>query len=214
MTTGSPAKNRTTKADQARATRRKVVAAATDLFLRDGFVTTTMAAIAKQAGVAVQTLYLSFGSKTAILQAAFDHALRGDDAADLSEQDWFGQVLSDPDGPASLRLMCERSAEVIARAAPLFEVMRAAAADPEVGGMLAHNKKLRFDGYRRIVDAITTRGGFDADLSADDAHAILYTLLSEDGYLLMVTEHRWDPDRWSAWVADTTLAQFFPTAPR
>ena len=70
MATGSRTKNRTNKAEQASATRRKIVEAASTLFLRDGFVSTTMAMIAKEAGVAVQTLYMAFGTKTAILQAA------------------------------------------------------------------------------------------------------------------------------------------------
>lgn len=210
MATGSRTKSRASKAEQAKATRSKIVAAATGLFLTDGFVTTTMATIAKQAGVAVQTLYLSFANKTAILQAAFDQALRGDlNEMDLREQDWFERVLADPDGPTALRLMCERSAEVIERAAPLFDVMRSAAADPEVGEMLAHNKKLRYDGYRLVVAAISTRVGFNGELSVEDAHAILYTVLSEDSYLLMVREHGWTRNRWLGWVTDTCLRQFF-----
>ncbi len=214
MANGSRTKNRTTKAEQASATRSKIVDAATDLFLRDGFVTTTMAAIAKEAGVAVQTLYMSFVNKTAILQAAFDQALIGRDApTGILESDWFQQVLSDPDGPTALRLYCERSREVIGRAAPLFDVMRAASADPEVGELLAHNKKLRYDGFRLIVNALATRPGFDPGLPVEDAHAIVYAVLSEDAYLLMVTEHGWTAERWLTWVVDTCQRQFFPHAP-
>lgn len=213
MVTGSRTKNRTSKAEQASATRRRIVDAATELFLRDGFVTSTMAMIAKEAGVAVQTLYLSFGSKTAILQAAFDQALRGSDDADLRDQDWYARVHTDPDGRAALELMCARSAKVMNRAAPIFEVMRAASADPEIGEMLAHNKKLRYDGFGSATAAIASRDGFNPGLSVADAHAILYTVLSEDGHLLMVNEHGWTVDRWLAWVTDTCTAQFFPDAP-
>ncbi len=211
MAAGSRTKNRTTKAEQSAATRGKVVDAATELFLRDGFVTTTMAAIAKQAGVAVQTLYLAFGNKTAILQAAFDHALRGDADADIAEQEWFAQVLAGADGPAALRLMCEGSAEVIGRAAPLFDVMRAAAADPEVGAMLARNKSLRYTAFRNILDNLSTRDGFNPDLTPEDAIGVVYTVLSEDTYLLMVTEHGSTPQRWLAWAVETCGGQLFPT---
>lgn len=210
MVTGSRTKNRTSKAEQSAATRVKIVDAATELFLTDGFVTTTMAAIAKEAGVAVQTLYMSFGNKTAILQAAFDKALRGPLSSDILETDWAQQVFSDADGLAALRLFCERSAEVMGRAAPLFEVMRSASADPEVGEMLVHNKRLRYDGFRRVVEAISSRAGFNPHLSVDDAHGILYTVLSEDGYLLMITEHGWTQERWIDWVTGTVAAQFFP----
>ncbi len=212
MAAGSRTKNRTSKAEQAAATRGKVVDAATELFLRDGFVTTTMTAIAKEAGVAVQTLYLAFGSKTAILQAAFDHALRGDAETDIADQEWYAQVVAGTDGPAALRLMCDRSSAVIGRAAPLFDVMRAASADPEVGGMLAHNKKLRYAGYRHLLENVSTRAGFNSNLTLEDALGIVYTALSEDAYLLMVTEHGSTPERWLAWVTETCCGQLFPTA--
>lgn len=212
MVTGSRTKNRTSKAEQATATRSKIVDAASELFLRDGFVTTTMAAIAKEAGVAVQTLYLSFGSKTAILQAAFDQALTDSEPTGILETDWFQQVLANPDGVAALRRFCHESARVIGRAAPLFNVMRAASADPEVGEVLTHNKKLRYDGYRLVVEAIASRAGFDHELSVGDAHGIVYSVLSEDGYLLLVTEHGWSAEEWVSWVSRTCLEQFFPDA--
>ncbi|KAA1397929.1 TetR/AcrR family transcriptional regulator [Aeromicrobium ginsengisoli] len=211
MATGSRAKNRTSKAEQASATRRRIVEAASALFVRDGFVTTTMATIAKEAGVAVQTLYMSFGSKTAILQASFDHALSGAETTGILETDWFQQVLADPDGAAALGRFCQESARVIASAAPLFDVMRAAAADPEVGDVLAHNKKLRYDGFRLVVEALASRQGFDSGLSSDDAHGILYAVLSEDTYLLLVTEHGWSHERWISWVNLTCSRHFFPT---
>ena len=88
--------------------------------------------------------------------------------------------------------------------------MRAASADPEVGDVLAHNKRLRYDGFRLAVEAIASRPGFDPALTVDDAHGILYSVVSEDGYLLMVTEHGWTADHWLAWVTRTCLGQFFP----
>lgn len=210
VASGSRTKNRTSKAEQASATRGRIVEAASSLFLRDGFVTTTMATIAKEAGVAVQTLYMAFGSKTAILQATFDHALRAGATTDILESDWYQQVLSDPDGAAALGRFCQGAARVIGSAAPLFDVMRAAAADPEVGEILAHNKKLRYDGMRVIVETLASREGFDPELPVDDAHGILYATLSEDCFLLLVTEHGWTPERWVSWVHETCSSQFFP----
>ena len=56
-------------AARARATRARVVAAAAPLFVTRGYLDTTMAELAGAAGVAVQTLYLAFGSKAAVLAA-------------------------------------------------------------------------------------------------------------------------------------------------
>jgi AcrR family transcriptional regulator len=52
------------------ATRTRIVEAARPLFVRDGYLETMMNGIATAAGVAVQTLYLAFGSKIAVLEAA------------------------------------------------------------------------------------------------------------------------------------------------
>lgn len=56
-----------------------MIAAASELFVRDGYLQTTMADVARAADVAVQTLYLGFGSKVAVLAAALDVAIAGDD---------------------------------------------------------------------------------------------------------------------------------------
>src|SRR5690348_10991441 len=65
---------------QARARRRAVVLAAGELFERDGFRATTIAAIAAHAGVSAESIYKGFGSKAALAKAVFDVAIAGDDA--------------------------------------------------------------------------------------------------------------------------------------
>lgn len=213
MAAGSRAKSRVSKSEQARSTRRKVVAAASDLFVREGFLSTTMAAIAAEAGVAVQTLYLGFGSKTAILAAAFDTALAGDDEpVPLSERPWFVEVLAAEDGPVALERFVRASAEIIGRSTPLYAVIRAAAADPEVAEILARNKQERHEVFTTVARALAEKEGFDRSLSVDDAAGILYTLQSEESHALLVTEHGWTGERWSGWVLDTLRAQLFPTA--
>lgn len=214
MAAGSRTKNRVSKAEQASATRARVVTAATALLLRDGFLTATMAAIANEAGVAVQTLYLAFGSKTAILQAAFDTALTGGQGPEgILESEWFRGVLAESDGPRALALFCTGAHEVIARGAPLFDTMRAAAADPEVAELLAHNKALRAHACGLVADALAKRHGFAAGLSAADAAVILYTVVSEDSFLLMVTERSWPAERWLHWTTTTCLTHLFPNHP-
>ncbi len=210
MATGSHTKSRATKAEQAAATRARIVDAATELFLRDGFLTATMAAIAKQAQVAVQTLYLAFGSKTAILQAALDDALRGQDPDDIPEQEWYARVLEDPDGLAALQWFCHHGAQHVRRAAPLFAVMRAASSDPEVAEILSRNKQLRHDGFTAVAEALAARPGFAPGLTVFDAVGILYAVMSEDTFLLLVDEHGWPVERWAEWSERTLVDQLFP----
>jgi AcrR family transcriptional regulator len=58
--------------DQARATHRAIVNAAADLFQRNGYAATTIAAIAAAAGVSRKTVFASGGSKFTLLKDAFD----------------------------------------------------------------------------------------------------------------------------------------------
>ena len=160
MATGSRTKSRVSKAEQSRATRRRIVTAATTLFLRDGFLSATMTAIAKEAGVAVQTLYLSFTNKTAILSAAFDTAVAGDDEpVPIIERDWYKSLTSDPSGPASVASFFEHSASIIERSTPLYAVIRAASAEPEVAELLANNKRERHAALTGVADRLALKEG-------------------------------------------------------
>src|SRR3954469_25473415 len=87
------------RARQARETRRRIVDAAAVLFERDGYGATSISAIAREAQVAVPTVYAALRSKAGILRAVIDVSLTGDDeevaVADRSE--W--QAMQDEDDP-------------------------------------------------------------------------------------------------------------------
>ncbi len=77
------------RAEQARLTRRRVLAAATGLFERQGYAATTVRAVAADAGVSVQTVEQAFGSKPRLLKACIDVAIAGDDeAVPMLEREW------------------------------------------------------------------------------------------------------------------------------
>ena len=211
MATGSRTKSRLARAEQARRTRRTVIEAATSLFLRDGFVTTTMSAIAAEAGVAVQTLYLSFRSKTAILVAAFDVAIAGDDEPmPLLERDWMRYVLEEPDGPLALSTFLEASTVIMSRTTPLYIVIRSAAADPDVVEFLVKNKTERHAHFSVVTKALASKPGFTSHLTLKQAADLLYTVHSEDTYAMLVHEQGWTSEEWNRWCLRTMLAELFP----
>ena len=77
------------RAEQARLTRRRVLAAATGLFERQGYAATTVRAVAGDAGVSVQTVEALFGSKPRLLKACIDVAIAGDDEeVPVLARDW------------------------------------------------------------------------------------------------------------------------------
>jgi hypothetical protein len=113
---------------------------------------------------------------------------------------------------AALTHCVGHAAATIRRASPLYAVIQATAAEPEIAELLAHNKRERHAGFAEIARALAAKPGFSPDLSADDAIGILYAVQSEETHLLLVREHGWTDDRWEAWVRMTLLDRFFPAA--
>ena len=213
MATGSRTKNRAARAERARATRWRIIAAATELFIRDGYLQTTMADIARQAEVAVQTLYLSFGSKVAVLTAALDMAIAGDDdPVPVLERPWFARLRAEPDPVAALDVLIDSAAEIIDRVFPLWAAMRDASADPELAELRNRTKHRRFASHLPAITDLAGRTGFNPQLPVERATEIFYTLMSEETYGLLVAEHGWSVPEWSGWVRHHIRAELFPPA--
>jgi AcrR family transcriptional regulator len=191
------------QAERTRATRARIIAAATPLFVRDGYLETTMSGIAKAAGVAVQTLYLSFGSKVAVLEAALDVAADDPAAADRPAA---------ADGPAALAEHVRTTAAAIAREYPLAAALRAAAADPEPAELLERTRSGALAEHARAVDELAEHPGFTDRISLQRATEIVATLLSPETYGLLVDGHGWTPQDWSDWATQHLSAELFPMA--
>src|SRR3954468_6377272 len=92
------------RAAQAIETRRRIRAAAEQLFLANGYVATSMDAIAKAAGVSRQTVFTAFGSKAALLSELGDVQVVGDDQPiPLAERDAVKRLSDMDDGVAIVR---------------------------------------------------------------------------------------------------------------
>jgi AcrR family transcriptional regulator len=181
-----------------------VVASATPLFVRDGYVETTMAGIARAAGVAVQTLYLSFGSKAAVLEAAL--TVEPDDQSN----EWLADVRAEPAGPAALRRYVEHAAVEVERRFPLDAVLRAAAADPEPAELLDRTRRGELATHGQAVDELAEKRGFTTDISVESATEIVATLLSHETHGLLVVTQGWPPQDWADWVTHHLTVDLFP----
>jgi AcrR family transcriptional regulator len=194
---------------QAAATRRDILDAATRLFIEDGYVATTMEAIADEAEVSLKTVYLAFSAKGGLLRAVWDLALKGDtDDAPVADRPWYQEVLDEPDPERTLRLLAHQTRLVRTRIGPLLPVLRASATVDADGAALW---KLLHDDFhenqRVIVESIDQVGGLRPGLDVDRAADILWTLNNPDVWLLLVVERGWDPEAFEAWFLEVTMAQ-------
>src|SRR3954469_20889059 len=113
---------------KARATRRRITDAATELFVATGYGTTTLEQIAERAGVAVQTVYFHFGNKRTVLKEALDVAAVGDDQpVPVLERTWVQEARTATDPNRVVALWVEASRAILDRGAPLMRVLRDAA---------------------------------------------------------------------------------------
>ena len=89
---------------------------------------------------------------------------------------------------------------ILARAAPIYEVVRRAAADPEVGALLDDNRRRRRDDQRRLVEVLRRSGHLRTGLDVDTAADVFYALLNEEVFLLLTADCGWDVDRFRRWA--------------
>src|ERR1700731_1019098 len=109
---------------QAEATRRHILQTAQRLFEQQGYLSTTMAAIADEAGVSAKTVYLAFDSKGGLLRALWHFVLLGaDDDRGVADSNWYREVLDEPDPERQLQLNARNSRVVKRRAAAFMRVI-------------------------------------------------------------------------------------------
>ncbi|GAA5088634.1 TetR/AcrR family transcriptional regulator [Nocardia iowensis] len=199
------------RAARTTANRAKMLAAARELFTTRGYTATTMKAIAEEAGMAVQTLYFTFATKRAILSELLDVEIAGDtEPVATLDRPWFAEAVAA--APAEqIRQQVAAAATIFARASPLLEVIRSAAAtDPELAELWRTNIAQRHTVQVRLAEALAAktplRRGIDAARAADIALAVL----APETYHLLVHERGWSADKWADWAADSLAVQLLP----
>lgn len=197
---------------QARRSRWSMLQAARRLFLEQGYAGTTMAAIAAEAGVSVQSVYKAFGNKAVLLKTVFDVAIAGDDEpVPMPQRAALGRVRDEPDPRRKLALYGEFVAEVSPRHVPIQLLARAAAAsDPEAAGVWDQLRAERLAGMAQFARALHAEGHLRPGVSGEEARDLLWACNSPETYDLLVLQRGWTPRRYGRWLADTLAAALLP----
>jgi AcrR family transcriptional regulator len=194
---------------RARQTRRSILAAAHELFVRDGYARTTIRQIADRADVAWQTVYAVFGGKSAILAAVFDVAVAGDDEPLPVPERPFVQAIKDADDPLEkARIFARHLREAGARIASVLAVIESAAAtDPEIAGLWRDLQDQRLRGMTMAANSFQEQGALRPGLSVGRAADILWLYAGPWAFRCFVTDRGWSLDEYEAWIADTLYTQ-------
>lgn len=190
--------------DKALATRLKILRAAHDEFVEKGYHGATIAAVARRAGVAAQTVYFTFHTKPALISAVIDLAVMGEDAPMIPQATpWWAAMTAAPAADEALRIFVRGAAPLFARASRISEILRAAAlTDEEVRRTHDHHEGLRRQGFGEVIDILAAKGALRAGLDREGATDVLLTLVGDATYYTLTVERGWAHERVVQWWAE------------
>ena len=189
---------------QALATQQLIVDSARDLFLEQGYATTTIDAISAKAGVAVSTVYAIFRNKRGILKA-----IREAWHQESRQRDIYQQARQESDPYRRLDVAAHatrRQWETGAAMTAIYE--SAAAVDPEAAAELheaLQGRRASLNGFVWDMAAMLR-----PNLTVDQAIAIYLSLTHSAIYQELVHIAGWSPDEYERWLAATLKQQLLP----
>lgn len=191
--------------ESARATRRAVLIAATELFTTRGWGATTIDEIAARAGVSRPTVF-SVGSKAQLFKQARDLAMAGDDAdLTVSQRESVQRVLAEQDPQRCLAAMAEHFTGVQERYGPLEVVLRqAAGADEELAELWRTSEQQRRTAAALFVDSLAGK----ASLLGPRGRMVdvAWLLMAPDTHTRLVSDRGWSRRAYVSWLAATLEA--------
>lgn len=183
-------------------TRRRLLDAAAQEFPRNGYAATTVARLAAAAGVSVQTLYLAWGSKRALLRGYMEDALAGGVGSPADAERRFVDL--SPRG--RLAELANLVTEIADRAATGWRLYRdAAAVDAEIAADWDELQTLRHHTITRALEPIPPDAlakGLTTTAAVDTAWAIA----SPESYDLLVHRRGYQPKQFQDWMERTLIA--------
>jgi len=168
-------------------TRAAVVEAASARFVAQGYAATSIAEIARAAGVSPETVYANFGNKREILRAAVETASTGvAEGGAVVGPELIERVRAEPDARRRLDLMAEATRGALLRAGSLDEVVRAAAAgDPEISSLMREHEAQRLHDIRALVGLLAEVSPLR--MSERDAADVVWALARSTGFYRNLT---------------------------
>ncbi len=201
--TSKPKRPYNSKRRQAQAleTRRQILAAARRLFLERGYTGATIEAIAQEAGVAIETVFSTFGSKRGLLAELVDSSL----------DQKPGPLPPEAQPIPFLRRFAQEISANLEQVAPLFDLLRCAAkTEPEIAplrdNLLAQRMQTMSAAIGRLRAMTPLREGIDETRAAET----LWSLAGPELFNLMVGDRGWSREEYSQWLGQALVRMLLP----
>lgn len=175
--------------------------AAGRLMLQGGYVSSSIGAIATEAGVAVQTIYNSVGGKADLLWAVLDLAAAGPHAPALVPAELRQRVGRAATAPEIIRVLADWFLEVNERTANVFlMIAQAAAVDAEIAVLERRRAAARLHNYGETASALRVLRALRGGMTDPEAAAAIWAVGHPQVYRMLVTELGWSPDAYRDWL--------------
>ena len=185
-----------------------MVKAAYELFCRNGYLGTTISAVADEAGVAVPTVYYTFGTKAALLGESMGAAIVGFDLwrepppepIDIVDvlpwHTWWADFEAAPTSAAALDIFITHGVGVLQRVGPLIAAMHGAFGEPDAAEVVRMGEERRVDTYREVIRVIARKpGGLPEGMSVARATDVVVVLFSAELYQALAVGRGWSHSR-------------------
>lgn len=186
-------------------TRTAVLDVAEQQFLEAGYSTATIASIAQEAGVSVETIYKSFGTKSRLVREIYERGLEGRGNTRAYERsDEMRNRESDP--RHIMREWGRLTAEVASTVTPIRILMRhVALTDPEIAAVLETAETERLARMRHHARFLNARGHLRDGVTVSEATDLLWLCSSLEIYELLVLRRGWSDARFARYVGNLMI---------
>jgi AcrR family transcriptional regulator len=193
----------TGRREAAARTRQAILGAALQQFTARGYIATPMAAIAEQAGVALETVYASVGRKAALARLLIETAISGTgQAVPAQDRDYVRAIQVASDAETKITLYAAAMRAIVGRLAPVLGILQQAApTEPELAALWREIAERRAANMRRFVADLATVATLRMD--PDEAADIVWATNAPELHQLLVGQRGWSPDRYERFLVDT-----------
>jgi AcrR family transcriptional regulator len=200
---------------EAEQTKLRVLRAARGLFAARGYAGTSVADIARAAGVSVDTLYASVGRKPQLLLAVHDMELAGGDVpVDAEQRPYVIRIREAATASDKIAIYAQALADVLPRTVPLLDALREAGrVDPECREVWQTVNDRRAANMRRFAADLRSTGELREELRDEEIADVVWSMTGPDFYLLMRSRGR-TPQQYAALVRDVWTRTFLRTPAR
>ena len=188
--------------------------AARDLFIEKGFGRTTIADVARSAGVSAETIYAAFGNKATLLHRAWDITVGGDDEDIVfHERPEVMRIRGERDLAKRFMLHAAFSTTTAQRIAPFqLMVQSAAGADPAAAKMLEEMGRQRLAGMSVMAAEAAETG--QLAVSEEECRDLIWAMTDGVLWHRLVNERGWTNEQFADWLGRMWVQLLVAPRPR